>query len=167
MVPPPPAATPRPAVPARIPYREWKGPRPRAVGLGFVTILLAGVISLTGGIAASRAPVTGPPVYAALLERVGVDAAEFAAAVQGVTLATALVVFGLYLLIAVLIREGRNWARIGASVLAGAALAATMQADAVLQVLAVLVAIAGLALLYLDKCNTYFRPRRSRYLSGR
>ncbi|MCC9195595.1 hypothetical protein QNO08_14935 [Arthrobacter sp. zg-Y820] len=166
-VPAPPAATPRPAVPARIPYREWKGRRPRAVGLSFAAIVMAGIISLGGGIAASRAPVTEPPAYAGLLEIFGVDAAEYVTTIQTVTLATALVVFGLYLLVAVLIREGRNWARIGASVLAPMALVATMQAAAVLQVFAVLVAIAGLSLLYLDECNRYFRPRRSRYLSMR
>ncbi|WAP52388.1 hypothetical protein OL239_03675 [Arthrobacter sp. ATA002] len=57
MIPDPPAGVPQPAVPARIPYSEWKGPRPKAVGLAFAMIVAAGIISLTAGIQTSRSPV--------------------------------------------------------------------------------------------------------------
>lgn len=165
LIPQPPAADPPPALPARIPYSEWKGPRPRSVGLAFALIVIAGSISLSGGIAASRRPVTELPSNVAELGRLGVDTAEYAAAMQVVTLAAALVVFGIYLLIAVLIREGRNWARIGASVLAAAGLAAAVDAGPGPQMIAVLMAAVGLGLLYRSDCRRYFRPRRSQYLS--
>ncbi|WP_461169444.1 hypothetical protein [Arthrobacter sp. Z1-15] len=164
-IPDPPAAAPAPAVPARIPYSEWKGPRPRIVGFAFVLILAAGVISLWGGVRASRSPVTELPSNAAQLEKLGVDAGEYAAALQVVTLASSIVVFGIYLLVAVLVREGRNWARIGGSVLAAAGLAGAAAAGSVFQALAVLAAAGGLGLLYRGDCSRYFRPRRSQYLS--
>lgn len=165
MIPEPPAAVPPPALPARIPYSEWKGPRPRTVGLAFALIVIAGMISLSGGIAASRSTVTELPSNIAELGRLGVNTGEYAAAMQVVTLAAALVVFGIYLLIAVLIREGRNWARIGGSVLAAAGLAAAVAAGSAPQVGAVLVAAVGLGMLYRRDCRRYFRPRRSQYLS--
>lgn len=163
-VPEMPSAVPAPAVPARIPYSEWKGPRPRAVRLAFALILLAGFISLVNGVEASRAPVTELPPLVVQLGQLGVDTREFAAALQFVTLATALVVFGLYLLFASMIREGRNWARIGGSVLAGAALVWAVLNAPVPQTAALLVAAVGLALLYRRDCARYFRPRRSQYL---
>ncbi|WAP52387.1 hypothetical protein OL239_03670 [Arthrobacter sp. ATA002] len=92
------------------------------------------------------------------------NAGEYAAALQVAALASAVVVFGIYLLVAVLIREGRNWARIGGSVLATAGLAEAAAAGAAPQAAALLVAAAGLALLYRRDCNRYFRPRRSQYL---
>lgn len=163
-IPEPPAAVPAPAVPARIPYSEWKGPRPTSVGAAFVLIVAAGVTSLCGGILASRSPVTELPSNAAQLEKLGVDAGEFTAALQVITVAAAIVVFGIYLLVAVLIREGRNWARIGGSVLAAAGLAAAVAAGSAVQGFAVLVAAGGLGLLYRGDCSRYFRPRRSQYL---
>ena len=165
-IPDPPATRPPQALPARIPYGEWKGPRPRAVGLAFAMIVVAGLISLSGGIAASRNPVTELPANAAEFQRLGVDAGEYAAALQVATMAAALVVFGIYLLIAVLVREGRNWARIGGSVLAAAALTVAVAADSGVQVTAALVAAVGLGLLYRSDCRRYFRPRRSQYLSS-
>ena len=164
-IPEPPAAPPPPAVPARIPYSEWKGPRPRLVGAAFVLIVAAGVISLWGGIQASRSPVAELPSIAAQLEKIGIGAGEYATALQVSTLASSVVLFGVYLLVAVLVREGRNWARIGASVLAAAGLAGAAAAGSASQGLAVLVAAAGLCLLYGGDCSRYFRPRRSQYLS--
>jgi hypothetical protein len=165
VIPKPPAAAPPPALPARIPFSEWKGPRPRAVSLAFALIVVGGIISLSGGIATSRSPVTELPPNIAELEMLGVDAGEYAAAMQVVALAAALVVFGIYLLLAVLIREGRNWARIGGSVLAAAALTKAVAAGSGVQVAALLVAAAGLGMLYRSDCRRYFRPRRSQYLS--
>ena len=165
-IPDPPATRPPQALPARIPYGEWKGPRPRAVGLAFAMILVAGIISLSGGIEASRNPVTELPVNAAVFQRLGVDPGQYATAMQVVTLAAALVVFGIYLLIAVLILEGRNWARVGGSILAAAGLAAAVAAGSGAQVAAVLMAAAAFGLLYIGDCRRYFRPRRSQYLSG-
>jgi hypothetical protein len=165
VIPKPPAAAPPPALPARIPFSEWKGPRPRAVSLAFALIVVGGIISLSGGIAASRSPVTELPPNIAELEMLGVDAGEYAAAMRVVTLAAALVVFGIYLLLAVLIREGRNWARIGGSVLAAAGLTEAVAAGSGVQVAALLVAAAGLGMLYRSDCRRYFRPRRSQYLS--
>ena len=165
LIPEPPAVDPSPAVPARIPYSEWKGPRPRAVSLAFALIVVAGIISLGGGIAASRSPVTELPSNIAELEMLGVDAAEYAAAMRVATIAAAIVVFGIYLLVAVLIREGRNWARIGGSVLAAATLTEAVAAGSDVQMVAVLVAAVGLVMLYRSDCRRYFRPRRSQYLS--
>ena len=164
VVPDVPAAQPAPALPARIPYGEWKGPRPRAVRVAYVLILLAGCISLVSGVQASRVPVTELPPVVAQLGELGVDTREYAAVLQFVTLAVTLVVFGLYLLFASMIREGRNWARIGASVLVASALVGTVLNDVVPQTAALLVAALGLALLYRRDCARYFRPRRSQYL---
>lgn len=165
-IPDPPAAEPQPAAPARIPYREWKGPRPRAVGLAFGLLVVAGIISLAGGIEASRTPVPELPAALAPLEQFGVDTGNYAAALHAVTLAATLVVFGIYLLSAVLIREGRNWARIGCSVIAAAGLGAAILTGSAPQLIAVLVAIGGLGLLYRRECSRYFRPRRSQYLGA-
>ncbi|MCC3268390.1 hypothetical protein MUG94_14820 [Arthrobacter gengyunqii] len=164
VVPDMPSAVPAPALPARIPYSEWKGPRPRAVRLAFALILLAGFISLISGVQAGRAPITELPPLVVQLGELGVDTSEYAAALQFIALAAALVVFGLYLLFAFMIREGRNWARIGGSVLVAAALVAAFLNAAVPQTVALLVAAAGLALLYRRDCARYFRPRRSQYL---
>lgn len=163
-VPAVPASLPGPALPARIPYSEWKGPRPRAVRLGFTVIILAGFISLAGGVAASRRTVTELPAGIAQLGQLGLSVREYAAAVQIVTLATSLVVFGLYVLFACMIREGRNWARIGGSLLAGAALVLALRTGTEPQTWAALVAVAGLVPLYGRQCARYFRPRRSQYL---
>lgn len=165
-IPAAPASPPAPAVPARIPYSEWKGPRPRTVRLGFVLIMLAGFISLAGGVAAGRRPLTELPPDAAQLGQLGVTAAEYSAAMQVVTLAASLVAFGLYVLFAFMIREGRNWARIGASIIAAAALVLALREDAVPQIAALLLATVGLAPLYGRRCSRYFRPRRSQYLGG-
>ncbi|MET4059779.1 hypothetical protein ABIB35_001322 [Arthrobacter sp. UYP6] len=159
-----PTSAPKPPLPARIPYNEWKGPRPRAVRLGFTLIMLAGLISFAGGVAASRRPITELPPSAVQLGQLGVNVKEYAATVQAATLGAAVVVLGVYVLFAFMIREGRNWARIGGSVLAAAALAITVQGGSEPQALAVLVASGGLALLYRQDCARYFRPRRSQYL---
>ena len=159
-----PNAAPSPPLPARIPYSEWKGQRPRAVRLGFTLIMLGGLLSLIGGVQTSRLPVTNLPPTATLLEQLGVGADKYAAVIQGAILAASLVAFGLYALLACLIREGRNWARIGGSVLAAAALVIALKSGSEPQVLAVLVAAGGLALLYRADCARYFRPRRSQYL---
>ena len=164
VVPNMPSAVPGAALPARIPYSEWKGRRPRAVRLAFTLILLAGFISLISGVQAGRAPITELPPLVVQLGELGVDTGEYRAALQFITLAASLVVFGLYLLFACMIREGRNWARIGGSVLVAAALVAAFLNAAVPQMVALLVAAAGLALLYRRDCARYFRPRRSQYL---
>ncbi|WP_146070446.1 hypothetical protein [Arthrobacter sp. 08Y14] len=164
VVPDMPSAVPAPALPARIPYSEWKGPRPRAVRVAFALIMLAGCISLISGVQASRAPVTELPPLVVQLGELGVDTGEYAAVLQFVTLAATLVVFGLYLLFASMIREGRNWARIGASVLVASALVWAVLNAVVPQTVALLVAALGLALLYRRDCARYFRPRRSQYL---
>lgn len=164
VVPDMPSAVPAPALPARIPYSEWKGPRPRAVRVSYALIMLAGCISLISGVQASRAPVTELPPLVVQLGELGVDTGEFAAVLQFVTLAATLVVFGLYLLFASMIREGRNWARIGGSVLVASALVWAVLNAVVPQTVALLVAALGLALLYRRDCARYFRPRRSQYL---
>lgn len=164
VVPEMPSSVPAPALPARIPYSEWKGPRPKAVRLAFGLIMLAGFITLISGVAASRTPIAELPPSAALLGELGVDTGRYAAALQIVTFATALVVFGLYLLFAFMIREGRNWARVGGSILVAGALVAAVLNAAAPQLTALLVAAAGLALLYRQDCARYFRPRRSQYL---
>lgn len=163
-IPAAPGSAPAPALPARIPYSEWKGPRPRTVRLGFALIMLAGFISLAGGVAASRRPLTELPPDAAQLGQLGVTAADYSAAMQAVTLAASLVVFGLYVLFAFMIREGRNWARIGASIIAAAALVLALREDSMPQIAALLLAAAGLVPLYGQRCSRYFRPRRSQYL---
>ncbi|MFJ7751409.1 hypothetical protein ACIQXM_15820 [Arthrobacter sp. NPDC097144] len=163
-VPAAPGSSPAPALPARIPYSEWKGPRPLTVRLGFALIMLAGFISLGGGVAASRRPLTELPPDAAQLGQLGVTAAEYSTAMQAITLATSLVVFGLYVLFAFTIREGRNWARIGASIIAAAALVLALREDSTPQIAALLLAAAGLVPLYGRRCSRYFRPRRSQYL---
>lgn len=162
----PPDWAPLPAALIRVPYREWKGPRPRVVSLSAALIVLGGIITLVGGIAATRTPVPELSSTAAQLERLGVDVTRYAAVFQGLALATALVVFGLYLLFAFLIREGRNWARIGGTVLVGPALVAALVHGEVAQVFATAAAAAGLALLYRRDCNRYFRPPHSRYRGG-
>lgn len=163
-IPAAPGSSPAPALPARIPYSEWKGPRPRTVRLGFALMMLAGCISLAGGVAASRRPLTELPPDAAQLGQLGVTAADYSAAMQAVTLAASLVAFGLYVLFAFMIREGRNWARIGASVIAAAALVLALREDNMPQTAALLLAAAGLVPLYRQRCSRYFRPRRSQYL---
>lgn len=165
VIPAAPTTIPSPPLPARIPYSEWKGPRPRAVRLGFTLIMLAGLISLFGGVKASRIPVTELPPIAAPLERVGVNAGDYTAVMQAALLAASLVAFGLYVLFACMIREGRNWARIGGSLLAAAALVVALKSGSETQVVAVLVAGGGLALMYRQDCARYFRPRRSQYLA--
>ena len=149
---------------ARIPYREWKGRRPRLVSLGAALVFLAGITSLVGGLNTAFAPPAELPPLLAWLETLGVNGADLAASVQAVTLASTVVLFGIYVLMSSLVREGRNWARIAGVVLSTVALTAALLQGSSSQTLASLVAAAGFGLTFRHECSRYFKPRMSQYL---
>ncbi|MBD7995656.1 hypothetical protein H9639_10140 [Arthrobacter sp. Sa2CUA1] len=75
--------------------------------------------------------------------------------------ALAVVTFGLYLFLATLVREGRNWARVCCCLLITASLFLGIRDNLAQHVGAALLAGAGVGLLFLPRAARYFARRRS------
>lgn len=150
-------------------------PLPREVNWAFWLIIAAGAVNFISTIAASGSG-GGPASLAGL----GV----------GIAIVVGLVTTGIYVLLAVFIRKGHNWARITATVLAAISVIllvmsmATMAAiqgnpelqqqlggqglgisplETTLSIVVTLLGVAGVVLCYLKPSNPYFRPQRPAY----
>lgn len=149
-----------------------KGPAPKEVERAFWLIIAAGVLSFISTIIS---PTTTQMGGAA------------AGATMALTIVFAAVVTGVYILLAVFIRKGHNWARITAAVLAGLSVASYLfglislsvlqGSDAlegqelatpgplatVLGVLVLLLGIAGVVMTFLKPARPYFRKQSAQY----
>ncbi|WP_323959274.1 hypothetical protein GC088_12155 [Arthrobacter sp. JZ12] len=151
-------------------------PLPREVNLAFWLIIAAGVLNfistLLGGGAASGTP------------------ASLQGAAIGIAIVVGLVTTGIYVLLAIFIRKGHNWARITATVLAAISLLllimswvtlAALQGnpevqqqlggqslqpgglEITLNILITLLGVAGVVLCWLKPSNPYFKPQQLTY----
>lgn len=150
-----------------------KGPAPKEVDRAYYLILAAGVVYLLASIIS-------------LLTTEVPDVAGAAVGV-GIGLVISVLIAALYVLVAVFIRRGRNWARITATVLAalsvlgtlgtlllvpllaaaaessGQAVPETSAISTVSSVLVTLLLMAGVVLTYLKPARPYFAPQRLGY----
>ncbi|WP_299167218.1 hypothetical protein [uncultured Arthrobacter sp.] len=149
-----------------------KPPMPREVNLAFWLIIAAGVLNFISTLMGSGN--TGGPAGAAAI---GV----------GIGIVVGILTTGVYVLLAVFIRKGHNWARITATVLAGISILlmimswvtlAALQGNAEIQaqldgqslepsgfsialnVLVVLLGVAGVVLCWLKPSNAYFKRQQ-------
>lgn len=147
-------------------------PMPREVNLAFWLIIAAGVLNFISTLMGSGN--TGGPAGAAAI---GV----------GIGIVVGILTTGVYVLLAVFIRKGHNWARITATVLAGISILlmimswvtlAALQGNAEVQaqldgqslepsgfsialnVLVVLLGVAGVVLCWLKPSNAYFKRQQ-------
>ena len=145
-------------------------PLPREVNLAFWLIIAAGVLNFISTLMGSGA--TGGPAGAASI---------------GIGIVVGILTTGVYVLLAVFIRKGHNWARITATVLAAISILllimswltlAALQGNAEVQaelggqslqpsgfaitlnILVVLLGVAGVVLCWLKPSNTYFKPQQ-------
>jgi len=146
---------------------DEKGPAPKEVERAFWLIIAAGVVNLISGVIFSVAnPMPGLG---------GVSTA--------LVLVFAAVALGIYILLAIFIRKGHNWARITAAVLAGLSvlnylfslLSASMlegsdllqgqemvtpgPLETILGILVLLLGIAGVVMTFLKPAQPYFRKQ--------
>ncbi|WP_312181266.1 hypothetical protein [Arthrobacter sp.] len=124
-------------------------------------IAAAGVLVLVVSLRAALDPGRPFPVAAIQLQALKVPPESVLAVARVADVAIAVVTFGLYLFLATLIREGRNWARACCGILIAAALFFGIRDDLAQHVGAALLAGAGLALLFLPHVAPHFAPRRS------
>ncbi|MBG6224504.1 hypothetical protein IWX63_001063 [Arthrobacter sp. CAN_A2] len=150
-----------------------KGPAPKEVDRAYYLILAAGVVYLLSSVIS-------------LLTTEVPDMAGAAVGV-GIGLVVSVIIAALYVVLAVFIRKGRNWARITATVLAalnvlgvlatvlltpmltaaaestGQAVAETSALSVVFSVLVMLLGVAGVVLTYLKPARPYFAPQKFGY----
>lgn len=150
-----------------------KGPAPKEVQRAYYLILAAGVVYLVSSIISALT--TEVPDMAGAAVGVGI----------GVLISV--IIAALYVLLAVFIRRGRNWARITATVLAalsvlgtlatvllmpmlaaaaesaGQPVADTPVLSVVSSVLVTLLLVAGVVLTYLKPSRPYFAPQKFGY----
>ncbi len=139
-----------------------KGPAPQRVVTAHWLIIAAGVLSLLGAILASIDPLAQlSPDQLTQLEDAGVPPADAAGIVTTTVIVLGVISTAIYIFLALMIRRGKNWARITATVLA--ALSVFGIFGGLLQALVVLLGIAGVVLCYLKPANEYFKPAAPRY----
>ncbi|WP_181033651.1 hypothetical protein [Arthrobacter sp. SX1312] len=150
-----------------------KGPAPKEVHRAYYLILAAGIVYLLSSVVS-------------LLTTDVPDMAGAAVGV-GVGLVVSVIIAALYVVLAVFIRRGRNWARITATVLAalnvvgtlgilfltpvltaaaesaGQPVAETSAISTVSSVLVMLLGVAGVVLTYLKPARPYFAPQKLGY----
>lgn len=156
-----------------LPQQADKGPAPKEVQRAYLLILAAGILYLVSA------------VVSALTSEVP-DVAGASMGV-GIGLVVSVVFTAVYVVLAVFIRKGHNWARITATVLAalnvlgllaslvllplasqaaeasGQAMAAPSGLSLALSLVVTLLGVAGVVLTYLKPARPYFAPRKLGY----
>ncbi|WP_066296416.1 hypothetical protein [Arthrobacter luteolus] len=155
----PPAPAPEP--PRRLPDRRPRLRAPFAVNAAAVLIAAAGALLLVVGLRAALDPGRPFPEVALQLQQLKVPPESVLAVVRVADAAVAVVTFGLYIFLATLVREGRNWARVCCCLLITASLFFGIRDNLSQQVGAALLAGTGLALTFLPRAARYFAQRRS------
>ena len=155
----PPISAPVPS--RRLPDRRPRRKAPFAVNAGAWLIAAAGVLVLVVGVRAAFDPGRPFPEAAFQLQQFKVPPESVLAVARVAAAAVAVVTFGLYVFLATLVREGRNWARVCCCLLITASLFLGIRDNLAQHVAAALVAGAGLGLLFLPRAARYFAPRQS------
>jgi hypothetical protein len=146
---------------AALPGKD-RGPAPRNVVIAYWLLIAAGVLNLLDTILRSGDPLADlPPQQLEQLENSGMTAESLTGVLTATVIVAALVSTAIYILLAIMIRKGKNWARITATVLAGLSLLGILAGG--LGSLIVLLGVAAVVLCYLKPSNEYFAPRTARY----
>ncbi|MCC3265655.1 hypothetical protein [Arthrobacter gengyunqii] len=156
------------------PVPGLKGPAPREVMTGFWLIIAAGIVTFLSTIitvlsSAEDPLATLPPADRQAMEDAGVTAELMRSSFLTVGVVVAVIALLIYVLLAVLIRKGKNWARIVATVFAaisavglllslvtGIAFSSPLN---LLNMLGTLAGIAGVFMLYRPASQPYFRSQ--------
>lgn len=163
--PPRPDRSPSPAAvrqPPRISDRRPRRRAPVAVNAAALIILAAGVLHLVASLRAAFDPLRPAPLAAVQLQELGVPADMILSLARIADVAVAAVAFGIYLLLASLIRDGRNWARAGVCVLVAAGLFFGFRDGSFPHVAAALITALGTGLLFLPSSARYLATRGGR-----
>ncbi|NJC23393.1 putative membrane protein [Arthrobacter pigmenti] len=122
-------------------------PMPKEVNWAFWLIIAAGVVSLISAfipIDSSQVP------------------SELQSTIAGFAIGGGIVALAIYVLLAVFIRKGHNWARITATVLAALSLVGLFTGS-ILGIVSILLGVVGVVLCYLKQSNPYFKPKQPQY----
>ena len=148
------------------PAKQAKGPAPREVIIGSWLILAAGVLSLINNVITSFSlPSLMTPQEEQAFAETGLDEQSVNSFLVSFGIVVALIGFGIYVLIALFVRRGKNWARILGTVFAAFSLIGifTMLGAyftsplSLISLAASLLGIAGIVMLYLQPSAPYFR----------
>lgn len=146
--------------------RPGKGPAPREVIVGSWLILAAGVLSLINNVLTSfTLPSLLTTEEQQALADSGVEPSNVNSFFVGFGIVVAVIGFGFYILVAVFVRKGKNWARILGTFFAAFALIGifTMLGTyltsplSLISLASSLLGIAGIVMLYLQPAKPYFR----------
>ncbi|MER2134526.1 MAG: hypothetical protein ABS910_07585 [Arthrobacter sp.] len=164
--PPRPDRSPSPAAaaqhPPRISDRRTRRRAPRAVNTAVLLIVAAGLLHLVASLQAALDPLRPAPQAAVQLQELGVPADMVLSVARVADVAVAAVAFGTYLLLASLIRDGRNWARAGVCVLVAAGLFFGLRDGSFPHAAAALVTALGAGLLFLPSSASYLATHGGR-----
>ncbi|MCC3272523.1 hypothetical protein [Arthrobacter zhangbolii] len=127
----------------------------------YALIAGAGIMNLMATLAAvARLPGSDTlPPYLGLLERYGFNASLYGRILAAVDVAYAVVIFGIAMLLASLVRDKRRWARVASAVLAAVALLYCINLGTGWQLAAACLAAAGAAATFTKGAAPWFRPR--------
>ena len=146
----------------RITDRKSRRRAPLQVNLAALLITGGGVLTLLIGLRKAMDPQRAAPAAASQLEALGLPAETVLSMARVADVAVAVVAFGFYVLLASLIRDGRNWARAGCFVLVAAALFFGFKDLAYQHVTAGVLAGLGTGLLFIPQSARYFASRGNR-----
>lgn len=148
--------------PPRISDRRTRRRAPLAVNAAALIILAAGALHLVASLRAAFDPLRPAPPAAIQLQELGVPADMILSLARIADVAVAAVAFGIFLLLASLIRDGRNWARAGVCVLVAAGLFFGFRDGSFPHVAAALITALGTGLLFLPSSNRYLATHGGR-----
>ena len=154
-----PAAAPRPP---RISDRKTRRPAPFPVKAAVLFITAGGVLGLIAGLRAALDPDRPAPQAAAQLAELRVPVETILSLARVADVAVAAVAFGIFLLLASLVRDGRSWARTGACVVVAAALFFGFRDGSFVHVAGALLAGLGTGLAFMPASSRYFATHGGR-----
>ena len=131
------------------------------MNIAALLIAAAGALVLVVSLQAALDPGRPYPTVALQLQELRVPPESVLAVTRVADVAVAVVLAGLYLFLATLVREGRNWSRAGCCVLIAASLFFGIRDDLAQHVGAALLTGTAVALVFLPHVASYFAPRRS------
>lgn len=149
------------------------GTRPPQLDLAFWLIIGAGILSLISSLVVSF---TGADYFETAMQQAGAQqgrrlSADELNAVRAIVpisgIIGGLISFGLYALVAFPVRKGKNWARILGTVFAALSLFGLFGGvfafgalSGVLQIIVILMGVAGIVILYLPTVSPYFQKQQ-------
>ncbi len=131
---------------ANLPQAE-RPPLPKEVNIAFWLIIAAGVVSLISAFMPVDTSAIPP---------------EMRDMMVGFAVGGGVVGLAIYVLLAIFIRKGHNWARITATVLAGLSVFGLFTGN-ILGILSILLGLVAVGLLYMKPSNNYFKPQQPTY----